>query len=345
MAVQAAQVRDYAALAQQRLHADIWAYLSDGNSISNEEALARVQLVPRPLQNLRHGTTGLSLFGQTLEHPIILAPIAYQRLFHADGECASAMAASAQGAQVVISSLASQAISEIVQAADGATCGKPWFQLYWQGNRIKTLELLRRAVGTGCSAVVFTVDAPVKVATLQLPPHIQAVNLEQPEAPFSGTGTVFNDWMAQAPTWDDLEWLRGQTRLPLLVKGLLHADDAAHAIESGCDGIIVSNHGGRVLTNAVPSFMVLERIVDRVAARIPVLFDSGIRSGQDVYAALAHGASAVLLGRPYIWGLAAEGAVGVARVIRLLRDELEMTMALTGCATLADIKRDCIFTA
>jgi 4-hydroxymandelate oxidase len=252
------------------------------------------------------------------------------------------MAASAQGTQMIVSSLASQSFTAIAKAADQPGCGKPWFQLYWQGNRKKTLRLLDRALDAGFATIVFTVDAPVKVASLQLPQHIQAVNLESSDAPVSSTSMVFDGWMAQAPTWDDLDWLRAQTKLPLLVKGLLHPDDASRAAESGCDGIVVSNHGGRVLKNAVPSLLALEQIAARIAGRIPVLFDSGIRSGQDVYTALAFGASAVLLGRPYIWGLAAEGALGVARVIRLLRDELEMTMALTGCARLADINRESV---
>jgi 4-hydroxymandelate oxidase len=220
----------------------------------------------------------------------------------------------------------------------------PWFQLYWQGDRPRTLRLLQRAVAAGCSAVVLTVDAPVKVATLPLPDGISAVNLEPPALPsITGGSAVFDGWMAQAPTWDDLAWLRLQTTLPLLVKGILHPDDAGRALDTGCDGIVVSNHGGRVIRGTPASIDALPHIARRIAGRIPVLFDSGIRHGRDVFAALAHGATAVLIGRPYIWGLAASGAMGVAHVIRLLRDELEMTMALTGCAQLADINRACFF--
>jgi 4-hydroxymandelate oxidase len=155
----------------------------------------------------------------------------------------------------------------------------------------------------------------------------------------AGLSQVFGNWMAQAPTWDDLAWLRRQTDLPLLVKGILHADDAQAAMDAGCDGLVVSNHGGRVLAGAPSSLDALGAVVQRVQGKVPVLLDSGVRSGRDVYVALAHGATAVLIGRPFVWGLAARGATGVAHVLRLLRDELEMTMALTGCASLDAIAR------
>jgi 4-hydroxymandelate oxidase len=332
---------DYRALAQARLDAGVWRHLQDGDGAADEAALAGARLMPRPLRSVAGGHTRLNLFGQALEHPIVLAPVAYQRLFHADGEVATAMAAAAQGGQMAISSLASLPLEAIVQASRdaGAACA-PWFQLYWQNDRPRTLRLLHRAAAAGCPAVVFTVDAPIKRATMELPADIRAVNLEADARPVharAGGSVVFDGWMARAPTWDDLRWLRGQTTLPLLVKGLLHPDDAAMALELGCDGIVVSTHGGRVLDGATVSLAALPAIVERIQGRIPVLFDSGIRSGRDVFVALAHGAAAVLVGRPYVWGLASHGALGAAHVIRLLRDELEMTMALMGCATLADV--------
>ncbi|MDO9216581.1 MAG: alpha-hydroxy acid oxidase [Lacisediminimonas sp.] len=332
-------VRDYLPLAQARLEPGIWRYLADGDGAGDEQALADIRLMPRPLRKLRGGHTRLTLLGQELAHPILLAPVAYQRLFHPDGEVASAMAASAQGGQMLVSSLASQPFDDIVRAASAGGGTGPWFQLYWQGDRARTLRLLQRALAAGCTAVVLTVDAPIKQATLQLPDHISAVNLEPGEPPATSGSAVFDGWMAQAPAWDDLAWLRGQTALPLLVKGLLHPDDAERAIAAGCDGIVVSNHGGRVLQCGPISIHALPAVVERVDGRVPVLFDSGIRNGRDVFAALAFGATAVLVGRPAIWGLAANGAMGVAHVVRLLRDELEMTMALTGCARLADISR------
>lgn len=335
---------DYLALAKTYLEPAVWAYLTDGDSQSNERALNECQLMPRPLRDVRGGHTRLTLFGQQLEHPILLAPIAYQRLFHPDGETASAMAASAQGSQMLISSLASQPIQSIVEAATSDNRNRPWFQLYWQDNRAQTLQLLQRALAAGCTAVVLTIDAPIKRATLQLPNNITAINLQKSPQPITCGSAVFDGWMARAPTWNDLIWLRQQTPLPLLIKGLLHPDDAESAITAGCDGIIVSNHGNRILHGTPASLTVLPGIVKQVANRIPILFDSGIRTGRDIFVALACGATATLLGRPYIWGLTANGAMGVAHVIRLLRDELEMTMALTGCAQLADIGPHCLYT-
>lgn len=337
-------IADYRSQAQKVLPSGIWSYLSDGDSQSNEDALQHSRLMPRPLRDLRGGHTRLELFGQTFEHPLLLAPVAYQLLCHADGECGSAMAAGAQGGPMLISSLASQPFEAIVQAANTGF-GSPmagWFQLYWQGERERSLRLLRRAEQAGCKVIVLTVDAPVKRATLALPAHIKAVNLEATEAPPDGAGQVFGGWMAQAPTWDDLAWLCKQTDLPLLIKGILHPDDAQAALDAGCNGIVVSNHGGRVLAGAPISLDALDAIAKRVAGRVPLLFDSGVRSGRDAFVALAHGASAVLVGRPYVWGLAAQGAMGVAHVIRLLRDDLEMTMALTGCKELADIGPQCL---
>lgn len=339
---------DYEALARRRLDPLAWEYLHDGNGrgltlAANHRAFERATLIPRVLADVRGGHTRLELFGQALDHPVVLAPIAYQRLFHPDGEQASAMAAAAQGGAIWISSLASQPLEAIVDASRQTGGNTPGFQLYWQGARERTLRLARRAEAGGCPMMLFTLDAPVKLATLDLPDGIGAVNLEAPLAlapPGAGRSRVFDGWMAQAPTWDDLAWLRESIRLPLLVKGILHPDDAERAIALGCDGIVVSNHGGRVLDGAPASLDRLPAIVARVNRRVPVLLDSGIRDGRDVFKALALGATAVLLGRPAIWGLAQAGALGVAHVIRLLRDELEATMALCGCRTLADISAD-----
>jgi 4-hydroxymandelate oxidase len=334
----------YQALALAQLPPEIAAYLQDGDTAALAQAWSGVPLTPRPLARVCGGHTRSTLFGQVLDHPFILAPIAYQRLFHPLGEQATAMAAAAQGGQHIISSLASQDVADIVRAArEGGAAQAPWFQLYWQQDRPRTLDLLRRAEAAGCAAVVFTVDAPIKLATMRLPASVSAVNLAPPlplpqPLPEGGASRVFDGWMKQAPTWDDLAWLRSQTRLPLLVKGVLHPDDAWQAVEAGCDGVVVSCHGGRVLAGALSPVDALPRVLDRIGGRVPVLVDSGIRSGRDAFVALSMGASAVLLGRPYVWGLAAHGAMGVAHVLRLLRDDLEMTMALMGCGTLDAVR-------
>lgn len=335
-------VADYQPFAQACLPEEVWQYLqgSAGNGITmrfNAEAFDALRLMSRPLADVRGGNTCLSLFGQPLEHPLLLAPIAYQRLFHSHGEQASAVAANAQSGQMVVSSLASQTLEAIIEAAGQAL----WFQLYWQGDRSHTLRLLQRALAAGYSAVMFTVDAPVKQATIALPHGISAVNLETPllQRPLlSQESPVFDGWMSQAPTWDDLAWLRDQTTVPLLVKGIMHLHDAEKVLHAGCDGLVVSNHGGRVLDGVPSSLAVLPEIAQLVSGKARVLFDSGIRSGQDAFKALALGADAVMVGRPYVWGLASAGALGVAHVIRLMRDELEMTMALSGTKNLDAIR-------
>lgn len=348
---------DYLPLAQARLAPELWAYLAQGDSGRNQQALERICIMPRPLRQLQSGHTNLTLFGQRFEHPFLLAPIAYQRLFHKDGEIGTALAAGAQGAGLVVSSLASQALEDIALAmrqSGGHQSGGtlPWFQLYWQGNRERTLTLLRRAEEAGYAAVMFTVDAPVKVVSLQLPDGIRAVNLsacdeksgerETEGEPLLRRGSVFQTWMLQAPTWEDVAWLREQTELPLLIKGLLHPNDAEQAVSFGCDGIVVSNHGERVLRGSPTSLASLPAIVKTANGRVPILFDSGIRCGRDAFVALAFGATAVMVGRPYVAGLVCGGALGVAHVIRLLRDELELTMSLAGCAELRDINHECI---
>lgn len=335
---------DYQPLAKERLLPTVWHYLEEGsgNQVTlqtNNCAFDSIRLVPRPMADVRDGHTRITLFGQILAHPVILAPLAYQRLYHPHGESASAMAANAQGGQLCVSSLASQTLEEIITAA-----GQPlWFQLYWQEDRSRTLKLLRRAVTAGYQTIVFTVDAPIKQATIQLPASISPVNLDT-SAPFPTLlphqSQVFDGWMAQAPRWEDLAWLREQISLPLLVKGILHPEDAGKVVDLGCDGLVVSNHGGRVLDSAPASLACLPEIISAVSGRAKVLFDSGIRNGRDIYKALAVGADAVLVGRPYIWGLATSGAMGVAHVIRLLRDELEMTMALTGTANIGEITQE-----
>lgn len=337
-------VAEYASRAHAALPPAIWEYLDAGSGagrtrLANVTDFDTLPLIPRPLSDVRGGHTRVSLFGRTLAHPFLVAPIAYQCLFHAQGEVGLAMAAEAQQATMIVSSLASQSLEDI--AATGADL---WFQLYWQSGRDATLRLLRRAEAAGATAIVFTVDAPVKQATLTLPAGVRAVNLEsEPSLPplSAGQSAVFDQWMSIAPRWDDLVWLRGQTRLPLLVKGLLHEDDALRAIGLGCDGLVVSNHGGRVIDGTPTSLATLQSFRKRLAPSTPLLFDSGIRSGDHAFKAMALGATAVLVGRPVIWGLAAAGPLGAAHVLRLLRDELEMTMALTGCATLDRLGAGC----
>jgi len=333
----------FAQQAQTKLPANVWHYLQSDAGFgaqlqTNETGWQAKKLIPRPLAALRQANTQCALFGEQWAHPIMLSPVAYQKLFHADGEIGTAVACNAQQGQMMVSSLASQPVEEIIKQAQQPL----WFQLYWQGDREATAVLLNKALAAGASTIVFTVDAPVKQALIDLPAGISAVNLARPLSmqPIQpGQSQVFDGWMSQAPTWEDVAWLRQLVKVPLLIKGLMHVEDATRAVTLGCDGIVVSNHGGRVLDSTPSVAAVLPQMVAAVGGQCKILVDSGIRSGQDVFKALAMGADAVCVGRPYVWGLAAEGAMGVAKVIRCLRDELEMTMALTGVSTLAEIRQ------
>ena len=343
---------DHEAHARTRLDDKAWAYFSGGAADeltlrANRCAWEQLPLLPRVLQPLAGGHTRVQLLGRTLAHPILLAPVAYQKMAHPDGELASAHAAAAQGAGLVLSTQASVSLEAVAQAIrDEAGRGPLWFQLYLQPDRGYTRELVQRAEGSGYEALVLTVDAPThgardreRRAGFHLPPGVRAVNLDgmpvPPPRPLAcGDSALFSGLLAHAPTWDDVAWLQAQTRLPVLLKGVLHPDDARQAARLNLAGLIVSNHGGRTLDTAVASAQALPPIADAVAESLPLLVDGGIRRGTDVLKALALGARAVLLGRPYIWGLTNAGALGVAQVLRLLRDELEIAMALCGVRTL-----------
>lgn len=340
--------QDYQRYALERLDGNALAYLQGGagdelTCQANLQAWQEWALLPRMLRDLRGGHTRCQLLGDALQHPIVLAPIAYQHLFHAEGERASALAAAVMGGAAVLSSFASTLLEEVAEVAQGPL----WFQLYWQGSGPATLALAQRAEAAGYRALVLTVDAPVsgvrnreQRAGFRLPPDISAVNLEQavqlPALPEGGSA-VFDGLMAVAPGWQDVAWLCQRSCLPVLLKGILHADDARLAVEAGAAGVIVSNHGGRVLDSQWPAIRSLASIRAELGADVPVLVDGGIRRGSDVFKALALGADAVLIGRPYIHALATAGALGVAHLLRLLREELEVTMALCGCRDLASI--------
>ena len=348
-----ASLADHEHLAQAALDANAWAYFSGGAADeitlrANRSAWDDITLQPRVLQALAGGHTQIQLLGRTLAHPILLAPIAFQKMAHPDGELASAVAAAALGAGMVLSTQSSTPLEAVAAAMLGDSGrGALWFQLYLQHDRGFTRELVQRAEAAGYEALVLTVDAPTsgtrdreRRAGFRLPPGISAVNLAglapPPRAELRpGQSALFDDLLRHAPTWDDIAWLQSITRLPVLLKGVLHQGDARQAAALGVAGLIVSNHGGRTLDTAPASAHALPRIADAVQGTLALLVDGGIGRGTDVLKAMALGASAVLLGRPAIYGLAHAGAAGVAHVLRLLRDELEIAMALTGCRTLA----------
>jgi 4-hydroxymandelate oxidase len=344
---------DYERQARQHLDDNAWTYLNCGaaDEISlrnNVAAFQQLQLRNRVLADVAGGHTRIDLFGQTYAHPLLLAPIAYQRLFHGDGELATAMGAAAMDTGMVLSSLASTEIEKVA-----AVAGPWWLQLYLQRERAQTLALVQRAEAAGCHALVVTVDAPVAGIRNQeqrigfhLPPGVSAVNVvasdSSPMMLQRGQSAIFDGLMQGAPGWHDIEWLLTATRLPVLLKGILTAEDALRAVESGVAGIVVSNHGGRILDGVPATLEVLPEIVTAVEGRIRVLVDGGVRRGADVFKALALGADAVMIGRPYVHALASAGALGVAHLLRTLCEELELTMVLCGCRSVAEIRRDCL---
>jgi 4-hydroxymandelate oxidase len=342
---------DYQRYALQRLDANALAYLEGGAADeltcqANLNVWQDWALQPRLLRDLRGGHTRCQLLGETLQHPVLLAPVAYQQLFHPQGERASALAAGVMGGAAVLSSFASTRLEDVAEVAQGPL----WFQLYWQGDGPSTLALAERAETAGYKALVLTVDAPVagirnreQRAGFALPTGIRAVNIEAPpRLPVvpAGGSAVFDGLLALAPHWADVAWLCQHSRLPILLKGILHPQDAQLAMQAGAAGVIVSNHGGRVLDSQLPAVKMLPAIRQAVGPEALLLVDGGIRRGTDVLKAIALGADAVLIGRPYIHALATAGALGVAHLLKLLREELEVAMALCGCRTLTDITPD-----
>lgn len=341
---------DYERHARQHLGDNAWTYLTcgaaDGFTLAeNQTAFRRLHLRNRVLADVSGGHTRLDLFGHEYRHPIFLAPVAYHCLFHPDGERAAAMGAAAMEAPMVLSSMASTHINDVA-----AKAGPLWFQLYLQREREQTLALVAQAEAAGCHALVVTVDAPVAGIRNQeqrvgfhLPPGICAVNLpaglSETTELAAGQSVIFDGLMRNAPSWADIEWLVSSTTLPVLLKGILSAEDALRAIEVGVAGIVVSNHGGRVLDGVPATIAALPAIAAAVQGRLPLLLDGGVRRGTDVFKAIALGASAVLIGRPYVYALATAGALGVAHLLRTLREELEIAMVLCGCRTLSDIDR------
>lgn len=342
-----ADLMQFEPLARRRLSQMAYDYVRSGGGDEitmreNRLGFERLRLAPNVLRDVSQLDTRVTLFGSELEHPILLAPIAYHRLYHPEGELATARGASTAGAAMVISSFTTTGIDEI-----GRNTERPiWFQLYVQRDRAFTKDMVQRAVAAGCKAVCLTVDTPVLGCrygqlSFGLPSHIECVHLRglnlKSSAPTHSMGGIYDPIFDPSFNWRDLEWLRSVAGVPVLLKGVLSPEDGKRAIDYGVDGLIVSNHGGRNLDLVPAAIDALPRVVDAVAGRIPVLLDSGIRRGTDVLMALALGAKAVLIGRPYVYGLALGGARGVERVISILRDEFQRAMALTGRHSIAEI--------
>jgi 4-hydroxymandelate oxidase len=350
-------VDDFRQLARDRLPPEIWDFIEGGSGAertvrANRAAFDGLRVRPRVLVDCAAPDTTGTLLGTRLATPLGIAPTAYHRLLDPEGELATARAAGAAGALYVVSMFASQPVEEIAAAAGGPL----WLQLYWLRRRDALAELVKRAEAAGYGALVLTVDTPRMGRRLRdmrngfaVDPGVRAVNVDPDVMAAShhrrpgASALAAHSALAFDPSlsWSDLDWLRGLTGLPIVLKGVLSGADAARA-RSTVDAVIVSNHGGRQLDGAVASLDALAEVVDAVAGACPVLFDGGVRCGTDAFTALSLGAAAVLLGRPVLWALAAGGGPGVAELLGLLHEELTDTMVLAGRPALTDLDRSAL---
>jgi isopentenyl diphosphate isomerase/L-lactate dehydrogenase-like FMN-dependent dehydrogenase len=327
---------DYEELARQQMDAPAWGYYAGGSDDeitlrANRTAFERIRLRPRVLVDVSHTTLSTTVLGAPISMPILIAPTARHGLAHpAEAELATARGASAAGTLMTVSTSSTRNLEEIA----GVATAPLWFQLYiWTWKQGE--QLVRRAEAAGYKAIVLTVDLPRLGNREEGRRHdLDALYAEIMRTAYEIEGQEEIEPIATTVTWDVLSWLRERTSLPILVKGILTAEDAVLAVERGVAGIVVSNHGGRQLDTAVPSIEAVPEVVAAVGGRCEVYVDGGIRRGTDVLKALALGARAVLIGRPALWGLATRGAEGVTHVLSLLRDELELAMVLAGCPSL-----------
>ncbi|MEQ0563928.1 alpha-hydroxy acid oxidase [Amycolatopsis sp. NEAU-NG30] len=349
-------IAEFEAAARERLDPAHYDYFAGGaqDEITlreNESAYKRLRLIPRVLRGSDKRDLSLTLLGTPSSMPILVAPTAFHRLAHPDGELATAKAAARAGTILIVSMAATTAIEDIAAAArEAAPDPGLWFQLYLQPDLEFSEAIVRRAEAAGVKAFVVTVDSPVlgrrerddRNAFHDLPPGLAVENLRNLGENRSGGNAshVREIVMSAGLNWDHIAWLRGKTKLPVLIKGVLHAEDARLAVHHGVAGIVVSNHGGRQLDTVPATIDVLPEIAAAVGGALPVLLDGGIRRGTDAVKALALGADAVAVGRPVVWGLAAGGREGVSEVLELLRADFDQALALCGGRHPADLTPD-----
>lgn len=339
---------EYEQLAETRVEPGPWAFLSGGAGDestlrANQAAFGRWTFRPRVLVDVADVTTETTVLGTPVGTPVLVAPVAYQRLFHPDGELGVARAAAAQGTVMCTSTMTTFSHAELAAGAPGLL---QWAQLYAMTDEALTRSHLEDAVAAGCSAIVLTVDTPVLGrrerdfrAGFEIPADLPLPYASALLANAAHSQATHRGLFSASITWQDIGWIAELTKVPVLLKGVLTGEDAALAVEHGAAGIIVSNHGGRQLDGVPATLDALAEVVEAADGRVEVLFDGGIRRGADAVKALALGAQAVLVGRPPIWGLAVDGESGAARVLELLRAEIATTLALLGCTSPAEVSR------
>ncbi len=345
---------DFERLAPTKMSLPALEYIGGGagaglTAAENRTAFNRIKINQRVMVDVSRIDTKLRLLRREHAFPIMLAPAGYHKLVHPEGELETVRGADLGEATFCAASFSNVTYEEIRHIARQPL----WFQLYIQTDRGFTKELVQRILSAGCEAICVSVDVPVNGprdrelrAGFKLPPGVERANLSTLGSAIAGGAhrpsgrNIYSATHGADITWKDIEWLRSFINVPLFLKGVLNPGDAMAAADLGCDGVIVSNHGGRSLDTVPASIDALPAIAKRVGKRIPLILDGGVRRGIDVFKALALGASAVMIGRPYLYGLAAGGALGVARVIEILRTELEMTMGLAGCTKLSQISPD-----
>jgi 4-hydroxymandelate oxidase len=340
---------DYERLAEAALDEGSFGYFAGGAGDEhtirhNREAFDRWRLRPRVLVDVSSVSTETTVLGEAVSLPVLVSPVAHQRMAHPDGELAVARAAAEAGTIMCVPTFAMATPAEVAAAAPG---GRRWYQLYWHPDRGVTTSILEQAREAGCTAIVFTVDLP-KLGRRER--DLRTGFTLADDYRMGVYGSAFSDLGTLTPataaelvdprlTWRDLEWLHETAGLPVIAKGILTAEDAELAASHGCAAVVVSNHGGRQLDRSVATLDALPEVVEEVGDRVEVLLDGGIRRGVDAVIALALGAKAVMIGRPVVWGLAANGQEGVRHVFELLRDELALALALLGCPSPDELGR------
>jgi len=351
-------VSDYEVVAKEKLPKMVFDYYASGAEDQwtlqeNRRAFERIRFRPRILIDVSKVDLRTTVLGFKLSMPIMIAPTAMQKMAHPEGELATARAASAAGTIMTLSSWATSSVEEVASTGPGIR----FFQLYVYKNRHVVAQLVRRAEKAGFTAIALTVDTPRlgrRESDIRnrftLPPYLTLKNFEgldlgkMEKSEDSGLASYVAGQIDRSLSWKDVKWLQTITKLPILVKGVMTAEDTKLAIQAGIAGIIVSNHGARQLDYVPATISALEEVVRAAQGRVPVFLDGGVRRGTDVFKALALGASGIFIGRPVVFSLAAEGEAGVRKVLQMLRDEFELTMALSGCVSVKEINRGYIQT-